>query len=109
RTGDLCRHRRDGAIEFLGRVDQQLKISGFRIEPAEIEAVLSAHPRVARAVVVPRTRRHQQQLLAYVTTRAASGESLTADLRRHAANRLPAYMVPAGFVILAAPALKPRR
>src|SRR5262249_26978028 len=80
RQGDSGRHGLDGAIEFIGRVDHQVKISGFRIEPGEIEAAICAHPAVDRSVVVARARRHQQQLVAYVTARPASRASLAADL-----------------------------
>ncbi|MFJ6185357.1 amino acid adenylation domain-containing protein [Streptomyces sp. NPDC092295] len=70
RTGDLAAWRPDGGLEFLGRVDHQMKVNGFRVEPGEIEAALTALPEVDRAVVVPRTGR----VVAYVVrTEAATG------------------------------------
>ncbi|MFI0348969.1 amino acid adenylation domain-containing protein [Actinomadura sp. 9N407] len=86
RTGDRARWRADGTIEHLGRVDDQVKIRGYRVEPAEIESVLAAYEGVARAVVVVRDRR----LAGYVVPASAD----LAGLRRHAAARLPAHMVP---------------
>jgi len=99
RTGDLVRHRPDGLLEFLGRIDHQIKLRGFRIEPGEIEAVLREHPAVTEAVVavVPPGR-----LVAWVVG-AAPAEAL----REHLRERLPAYMVPAAFVLLDALPLTP--
>jgi natural product biosynthesis luciferase-like monooxygenase protein/amino acid adenylation domain-containing protein len=101
RTGDLARHRPDGAIEYLGRIDQQIKIRGQRIEPGEIEAALLAHPRIRHAHVgawqaTPTDRR----LVAWIVTgepanaHPALGEELAASL----AGRLPDYMVAQHFV-----------
>jgi amino acid adenylation domain-containing protein len=97
RTGDLVRERADGALEFLGRADQQVKIRGFRVEPAEIEAVLTGHPRVTRAAVVPFGDGPATQLVAYVV-----GDADEAELRAHATGRLPAHLVPARFLTLPA-------
>ncbi len=91
RTGDLCRWRRDGEIEFLGRVDHQVKIRGQRIELGEIEAALAALPGVREAAVV----KHDDRLVAYV-----AGEVAAEDLRAALRERLPDYMVPAAFVTL---------
>ncbi|MGU3499521.1 non-ribosomal peptide synthase/polyketide synthase [Mycobacterium sp. C31M] len=90
RTGDLVRWRCDGNLEYLGRTDDQIKLRGVRIEPAEIEAVLSAHPAVVSARAVVRNDR----LVAYYV-RATAGE---VALREHAAAALPVHMVPAAFV-----------
>ena len=93
RTGDLARVRADGAIEFLGRLDRQIKLRGFRIEPAEIEARLVEHPSVADAVVVARTDDGTTRLAAYVMRR--SQESPTAEeLRDHLRRTLPVFMLP---------------
>ncbi|GAA2787162.1 non-ribosomal peptide synthetase [Crossiella cryophila] len=90
RTGDLARYRADGDLEFLGRADNQVKIRGHRIEPGEIEAALTTHPAVDKAVVLA----HQSRLVAYFTGAPAE----LADLREHLGRTLPAYMVPALFV-----------
>ncbi|MFC4045847.1 amino acid adenylation domain-containing protein [Dactylosporangium siamense] len=92
RTGDLVRRLPDGSLEFLGRTDFQVKVRGHRIELGEIEAVLAGHPEVTRAVVIAR----DDRLIGYVTTSGAP------DLGRYLADRLPAYLVPAAFVVLGA-------
>ena len=98
RTGDLVRLKVDGALEFLGRIDQQVKVRGFRVEPAEIEAALSAHPMVAAAAVLVRSSRHGRQLVAFVQP---GGPAPSApELRDFLEPRLPAWMVPAGFAFL---------
>ncbi|MFK0286703.1 non-ribosomal peptide synthase/polyketide synthase [Streptomyces sp. NPDC090499] len=97
RTGDLARWTEDGLLEFAGRTDDQVKIRGYRVELAEIEAALDSHPAVAQSVVV--TREHRpgvRQLIAYVVSGSAAGT----ELRAHAAERLPDYMVPAAVVVL---------
>jgi len=100
RTGDRARCRADGNIEFLGRMDAQLKIRGHRIEPGEIEAVVRDHPGVRAAAVVARTLRGSGEkcLCAYYTpAEAGPGPD---ELREYARTRLPGYMVPAYFVPL---------
>ncbi|MFI8255317.1 amino acid adenylation domain-containing protein [Streptomyces filamentosus] len=100
RTGDRVRWRADGQLEFLGRADDQVKIRGHRIEPAEIEAALTAHPGVGRAAVLVRDGR---RLVAYAVPRTApeEGPATGADeLREHLALRLPAFMVPETVVLL---------
>ncbi|MEV0662924.1 amino acid adenylation domain-containing protein [Actinomadura luteofluorescens] len=92
RTGDLGRWRRDGTLEYLGRGDQQVQLRGFRIEPGEIQAVLTRHDAVSDAAVIVR----DERLVAYVV---ASGAD-TAELRRFAAKSLPDHMVPAAVVEL---------
>jgi amino acid adenylation domain-containing protein/non-ribosomal peptide synthase protein (TIGR01720 family) len=102
RTGDLVRRRLDGNLEFLARVDTQIKIRGFRVEPTEIEAALTGHPAVAEAVVtafepVPGDRR----LVAYVVPAEGAATSAAA-LRTHLEQLLPVYLVPSAFVELEA-------
>ncbi len=100
RSGDLCRRRADGAIDFLGRLDQQIKLRGFRIEPGEIEAALRRLPGVAEAVVVLASERGVARLVAYVV--GAAGVALDGpELQRALARQLPAHMVPAAIAVLA--------
>jgi amino acid adenylation domain-containing protein len=102
RTGDLVRWREDGNLDFLGRIDHQVKVRGLRIELGEIEAALARHPAVRKAAVLLRAGR----LVACV---AAPGEPRpdAAELRSLLAERLPDYMVPAVFVMLDALPLSP--
>jgi amino acid adenylation domain-containing protein len=102
RTGDLVRRRADGAIEFLGRLDNQVKIRGFRIEPGEIEAVLSGHPEVRECAVLALRGADGMRLVAYV-----SGPARTEALRGWLQERLPDYMIPGAFVVLEALPLTP--
>ena len=98
RTGDRARWRPDGMLDFLGRLDHQVKIRGYRVELGEIEALLSAHPAVARsAVVIREDRPGDVRLIAYyaVGEGEAAGE---AALREHLLARLPSYMLPSHFV-----------
>jgi amino acid adenylation domain-containing protein len=99
RTGDLARLLADGAVEFLGRLDHQVKVRGFRIELGEIEAALAAQPRVREAVVVARPdRRGETRLTAYLVPAGDLPDG--AELRAALAARLPEYMVPSAFVAL---------
>ncbi|MEE1825256.1 amino acid adenylation domain-containing protein [Streptomyces sp. BE20] len=107
RTGDLARFREDGALEFLGRLDHQVNLRGFRIEPGEIEAVLTAHPAVREAVVTARPHRGGDlRLVAHLTARGP-GAPDPAELAGHLRRHLPAYMVPAVFEVLDALPLTP--
>jgi amino acid adenylation domain-containing protein len=100
RTGDLARWRSDGALDFLGRADQQIKLRGFRVEPGEIEVALAAQPGVAKAAVVARDDRPGgAYLVAYLV--AGTGESLDpVQLRQALVEQLPSHMVPFAFVVL---------
>ncbi|MEW5928294.1 MAG: amino acid adenylation domain-containing protein [Gemmatimonadota bacterium] len=100
RTGDRTRRLPTGELEFLGRLDHQVKLRGFRIEPGEIEAALLRHPAVREAVVVVREDAGGPRLVAYAGTGDATAGA--EELRAHLAGLLPAHMVPAGFVVLAA-------
>lgn len=105
RTGDLARWRTDGAIEYLGRIDHQVKMRGLRIELGEIESVLFTHPAVREAVVVAREEETgDKRLVAYLTMHA----TVTAEtLRAHLHSSLPDYMMPSAFVFLDALPLSP--
>jgi amino acid adenylation domain-containing protein len=97
RTGDLARLRDDETLEFVGRADRQLKIRGVRIEPGEIESVLSEHPAVAEAVVEA----FEDRLVGYVVAREGARPE-SASLRRFLAERLPPALLPSHFVVLEA-------
>ena len=99
RTGDLARYLPSGDLELLGRVDHQVKVRGFRIEPGEVEAVLSAHPDVREVAVVAHTAEEQEtRLLAYWC--AQPDASPEPDLRGFLASKLPRFMLPARFIRL---------
>ena len=99
RTGDRVRRRTDGSLEFLGRLDRQLKLRGFRIELGEVEAALCRHPAVREALALARPARSgEQELVAYVV--AAGRAPTVPELRRHLQGSLPAYMVPARLVVV---------
>ncbi|MDX1389882.1 MAG: amino acid adenylation domain-containing protein, partial [Acidobacteriota bacterium] len=120
RTGDLAHRLADGRIEFLGRVDHQIKVLGFRIEPGEIESVLLEDPSVAQALVVAREDRPgDKRLVAYVVPEKIGGAEGSGDnggesassilesrvlnarqLRQGLERRLPHYMIPGAFVVM---------
>jgi acyl carrier protein len=98
RTGDRVRYRADGMLEYQGRVDDQVKVRGHRVEPAEIEAALGRHPAVADARVLLR----EERLVAYLVARGeANGEALAPDvLSLFLGDQLPPYMIPSAYVWL---------
>ncbi|HEY9853556.1 MAG TPA: amino acid adenylation domain-containing protein [Leptolyngbyaceae cyanobacterium] len=102
KTGDLARYLPDGNIEFLGRIDHQIKLRGFRIELGEIEAVLTQHPEVKQAVVLCREDEpNDKRLVAYVVLHSHFSHSeITNELRHFLQNHLPEYMIPAAFITL---------
>ncbi len=102
RTGDLARYLLDGQIEYLGRSDRQLKLRGFRIEPAEIEMALACHPAVLAAVVHPWTKGKEAEthLVAYVIPRNLQAQPAAGELAQFLEKRLPSPMVPSYFIFL---------
>ncbi|VTU34383.1 Linear gramicidin synthase subunit D [Variovorax sp. SRS16] len=101
RTGDLGRWRHDGLLEHLGRADHQVKLRGYRIEMGEIESALLDHPQIAHCVAVTRAQSEEDvRLIAYVVAHGDAPPS-PAVLREHLRSRLPQYMIPQHFVVLA--------
>lgn len=108
RTGDRGRWRNDGLLEHLGRLDFQVKVRGYRIEPGEIESRLASHPDVARCTVIAREDRPGDvRLVAYVVARAVDQAPDEAALFDHLRAALPAYMLPQHVVFLPALPLTP--
>ncbi|MEU3416032.1 amino acid adenylation domain-containing protein [Streptomyces sp. NPDC006658] len=99
RSGDLVRHRCDGLLEFISRADTQIKVAGFRVEPAEVEAALTEHPEVLEAAVGAHGTGDAARLVAYLVP-AGERAPRTAELRAHLEQLLPAYLVPALYVVL---------
>lgn len=97
RTGDVVRYNTNGDLQFLGRVDEQIKFRGLRIELGEIETVLSAHPDIREAVVTVQEDSQKPRLIAHIVVNEKYATS-AAELRAFVKSRLPNYMVPSGFV-----------
>src|SRR5262249_17786570 len=105
RTGDLARRHRDGAIQFLGRTDHQIKLRGYRVELGEVEALLGRHPAVRDVAVVARSSGGDARLTAHVVT---PGTALPKrEIRTWLERQLPPYMIPTTFVQLDALPLSP--
>ncbi len=101
RTGDQVRLRADGALEFVGRLDGQIKLRGHRIEPVEVEAALTSHPLVAQAHVgTDRDAQGVVRLIGYVVPSDTRSVPSGAMLRAHLSERIPSYMVPQAYVVL---------
>ncbi|MCQ4163607.1 non-ribosomal peptide synthetase [Tahibacter harae] len=111
RTGDLGRYLPDGNIEFLGREDNQVKVNGYRIELGDIETAMLAHPEIRTAIAAAVGERNRRQLVAYVQLRDAARQqqlradraaldALSAEVQQLLRERLPAYMMPAAFVLI---------
>ncbi|MGW1767924.1 amino acid adenylation domain-containing protein [Streptomyces sp. NPDC002073] len=103
RTGDLARWNDQGRLEYVGRSDAQVKVRGFRVEPGEVEAALTAHPGIAQAAVIAheaRGRTTGKQLVAYVVPAAGGQDTTTKELHAFVSERLPDFMVPAAFMVL---------
>ena len=97
RTGDRVRYLPDGNLEFLGRVDQQVNVRGYRVEVGEIENILAEHPLVEQVVVEARPGKSGEKQLAAYLVAAAGDPAPTQQIRSFAMARLPRYMVPASF------------
>ncbi len=106
RTGDVGRYLPDGNIEFLGRVDHQVKVRGFRIELGEIESLLEQHSEIRQAVVVVRGEGSDKQLVSYLVA-APEKSPPVEELRLYLSQKLPAYMVPSFYVELESLPLTP--
>ncbi|MFJ9952359.1 amino acid adenylation domain-containing protein [Kitasatospora sp. NPDC091207] len=100
RTGDLARWRPDGTLDYLGRGDDQIKVRGYRVEPGEIEAALTALPGITQAVVLARGEGLRQALVGYLEHPGGGPAPAPAELRDTLAEVLPDYMVPSRFVVL---------
>ena len=108
RTGDAARYRDGGDIEFVGRLDSQVKLRGFRIELGEIEAALAAHASVGEcAVVVREDARGERRIVAYATLDDGASAPPAAEWRAFLKAKLPDYMLPSAFVVLDAMPLTP--
>ncbi|BBD64375.1 amino acid adenylation domain-containing protein [Nostoc commune NIES-4072] len=101
KTGDLARYLVDGEIEYIGRIDHQVKVRGFRIELAEIEAVINQHPAVQETVVVVGESEDSKRLVAYVVLQKEQTLTIS-QLRGFLESNLPSYMIPGAFVMLEA-------
>ena len=100
RTGDMVRFSTDSTLMFLGRIDHQVKIKGFRIEPEEVEKVIARHPLISQVVVIAKTDRSSARYLAafFSSPGHLHQDDLAAEIRQFAGQRLPNYMIPTRFI-----------
>jgi amino acid adenylation domain-containing protein len=99
KTGDLCRLRSDGVLEYFGRIDSQVKIRGFRIEPGEIETHLIEHPDIEAVIVLAqKDPLNEDRLVAYYILKDANKAPNASQLRQHLQTHLPDYMIPTAFI-----------
>ncbi|KTD55584.1 non-ribosomal peptide synthetase [Legionella santicrucis] len=99
KTGDLCRKRTDGVIEYFGRIDDQVKIRGFRVEPREVENCLAAHSLIKSvAVVTQENEQKEQQLVAYYVLDNKNTELNAVQVRQFLEKQIPDYMIPSAFI-----------
>ena len=106
KTGDLVKYLHDGNLEYLGRIDYQVKLRGFRIELGEIESTLMQHPQIKQAVVTLFKNNDDEKLIAYFIS---SSELSQNDLRQFLQDKLPAYMIPSSYMMLEEFPLTPNR
>ncbi|MEM6404493.1 MAG: amino acid adenylation domain-containing protein, partial [Cyanobacteria bacterium P01_D01_bin.116] len=106
KTGDLVRYLPDGNLDYLGRIDYQVKLRGFRIELGEIESVLMQHPSVKQAVVTLYKSNNDERLIAYIVP---SSDVSQTDLRQFLQGKLPGYMIPSSYMMLEEFPLTPNR
>lgn len=99
-SGDKARWNIDGTLEFLGRIDRQVKVRGFRVEPGEIESALKGHPLLNDVVVQPSDKSGRSHLVAYVTSLHMDDADIVSDVRNWLSAKLPDFMIPAEFVVL---------
>lgn len=100
KTGDMARLRSDGNLEILGRIDNQVKVRGFRVELGEIEAAMETHPRIERALATTRPSGTAQRIDAYYVPKEPNQVPSATDVRRHLQKRLPDFMVPSTLTSL---------
>ena len=108
KTGDLATYLPDGRIKILGRIDNQTKIRGFRVELGEVERILQSHPHIKTSIVVVREDNGSKRLVAYGLPAGSDGSQATpTEVRQFVAETLPQYMVPSVFMWLPALPLTP--
>ncbi|MFN6462896.1 MAG: non-ribosomal peptide synthetase [Nostoc sp. DedVER02] len=99
KTGDLARWNAEGNLEYFGRIDEQIKLRGFRVELGEIESLLLQHPLVQEAIVILYKTDNNSRLLAYITA-AEKSINLEIEVKEYLKNRLPNYMIPSQIMVL---------